>query len=143
VSGQRIGGARFGENGMASAFVAVVAASLLLIGGFAVDMGRAIAEQRVAADEAEQAARAGSGQISVQGLRDGQVLLNDGSATSSALSFMSMSGHPGSVSVQDGVVTTRVTIAMPTSILGMIGIKTITVSATASSSNLFGVTRSA
>ncbi len=125
-----------------SAFVAVVATSLLVITGFTVDMGRAIAEQRSAANEAEQAARAGAGQISVQGLRDGEVLLSDGSARTRALSYMWMSGHPGSVSIGGGIVTTKVTIAMPTSVLGIIGVRTITVSATASSSDVVGVARS-
>jgi Flp pilus assembly protein TadG len=125
-----------------SAFVAVVATSLFVVAGFTTDVGRAIAQQRLAAGEAEQAARVAAGQVSAQELRNGQIVLNDESATKVAQSFMSLSGHPGSTSIQGGVVTTRVTIAMPTSVLGIIGVGSITVSATASASDVTGVTQS-
>jgi Flp pilus assembly protein TadG len=141
----KIGGperGRFAESGVMSAFVALVATSLLVVAGFTTDVGRAIAEQRLAADEAEQAARAAAGQVSAQGLRNGQIVLNDESAMRVAQSFMSLSGHPGSTSIQGGVVTTRVTIAMPTSVLGIVGIRAITVSATARASDVTGVTQS-
>jgi hypothetical protein len=133
---------RFAESGAMSAFVAVVATSLFVIAGFTADVGRAIAAQRLAAGEAEQAARAAAGQISTQGLRNGQIDLDDELATRVAQSFMSLSGHPGSTSIQGGMVTTKVTIAMPTSVLGIIGVRTIRVSATASASDVVGVTQS-
>ena len=62
---------------MLTAFVAVLAVALFAIVGMAVDSGRAIAAQRLVADEAGQAARAGAGQLSVDALRDGRLAIDD------------------------------------------------------------------
>jgi Flp pilus assembly protein TadG len=128
------------ETGVLSAFVAVLIVALLAIVGLAVDSGRAISAQRVLADEASQAARAGASRLSVSSLRDGRLAINDACAVQTAEQFMASFGHPGTARVRDGVVTVQVVEAVPTTILGMVGVRTITVSATASASNVSGVT---
>ena len=127
------------ETGILTAFVAVLTVALLAIAGMAVDSGRAIAAQRLVADEAGQAARAGAGRLSVNALRNGRVSINDAAAIEAAEHYMLVSGHPGTAWVQDGVITVRVVEAVPTTILGIVGVPTITVSATASAVDVSGV----
>jgi uncharacterized membrane protein len=129
------------ERGVVSAFVAVAAVVLLLVVGVAVDYGRAIATQRLLADEAEQAARAGAGQVSAQGLRSGHLELDTPAAIQAGEHFTVISGTPGTVSVQDGVVIVRITEKVPTTILSAFGVSEITVSATASAVDVKGDTR--
>jgi Flp pilus assembly protein TadG len=129
------------ESGVLTAFVAVLAVALFVIVGMAVDCGRAIAAQRLAADEAEQAARTGAGQVSVPALRAGQVVLDSPAAVHWAEGYTISSGHPGTATASNGIVTVRVVVAVPTTILGIVGVPTITVSATASASDVRGVTK--
>jgi Flp pilus assembly protein TadG len=124
-----------------SAYVAVLAVALLVIVGMAVDTGRAITAQRLAADEAEQAARSGEGQLSIQALRDGRVGLNVPSAVEAAENYTVLSGHPGVATVINGMVTVRIVVTIPTTILGIAGVKTITVSANSSASDVRGITK--
>lgn len=129
------------ESGVLTAFIAVLAVALLVIVGMAVDCGRAIAAQSLAADEAEQAARAGAGALSIDALRDGQLGLNPSRAIRSAESYTLLTGHPGTASVSHGVVTVHVVVVVPTTILNIVGVPAITVSASASASDIEGVTK--
>ena len=52
---------------------------------------------------------------------------------------MVLSGHPGTAWVHDGIVSVRVVEAVPTTILGIVGVRTITVSATVSASDISAV----
>jgi hypothetical protein len=52
---------------------------------------------------------------------------------------MLISGHAGTAWVHDGVISVRVVEAVPTTILGIVGVRTITVSATASATDVSGV----
>jgi hypothetical protein len=128
-----------GETGMLTAFVAVLAVALFAIAGLAVDSGRAFSAQGLIADEAGQAARAGAGQLSVSALRDGRVALDDASAVRAAEHYMALAGHPCTAWVRGGIVSVRVVEAVPTTVLGIVGVRTITVSATASASDVSGV----
>ena len=130
------------ESGVLTAYVAVLAVALLAIVGMAVDSGRAISAQRLAADEAEQAARSGATQLSVEGLRDGRLVLDPAAAVRAAEEYTLLSGHPGTATVAGGVVTVRVVVVVPTTILGIVGVTRIVVSATASASDISGVTKS-
>jgi hypothetical protein len=106
----------------------------------AVDSGRAIAAQRLIADEAEQAARSGAGQLSVGALRDGRFVLDASAAIKAAKSYTELSGYPGNATVSNGIVTVRVVAVVPTTILDIVGVPRIIVSATASASDVRGVT---
>jgi Flp pilus assembly protein TadG len=128
------------ESGVLTAYVALLAVALLAIVGMAVDSGRAIAAQGLASGEAEQAARAGAGQLSVQGLRDGQLYLDPSAAVKAAEAYTLLSGHPGTATVSNGIVTVRVVVVVPTTILDIVGVQNIIVSATASASDVSGVT---
>ncbi len=128
------------EAGVLTAFVAVLAVALLAIVGLAVDCGRAIAAQGLAADEAGQAARVGAAQLSLNALRAGRLVINESHAVRMAEQYMVLAGHPGTASVQGGTVTVSVKEAMPTTILGIVGIRSIVVSATSSATDVSGVT---
>jgi Flp pilus assembly protein TadG len=128
------------ESGVLTAYVAVLAVALLAIVGMAVDSGRAIASQRLAADEAEQAARFGATRLSLAALRDGQVTLNSAGAVKAAEEYTASSGYPGTATVSNGIVTVRVVVAVPTTILGIVGVSRVVVSATGSASDVSGVT---
>ncbi|MGO9341307.1 MAG: hypothetical protein ACLP6E_02125 [Acidimicrobiales bacterium] len=127
------------ETGILTAFVAVLAVALLAIVGLAVDCGRAVSAQSLAVDEAGQAARAGAAQLSVNALRNGHLQIDGTAAVRAAEQYMVLSGHPGTASVHNGVVTVRVVEAVPTTILGIVGVRSISVSATASASDVTGV----
>lgn len=130
----------FGEAGSLSAFVAVLMLSLFILVGLVVDAGRAIAVRATAMADAQQAARAGAGQLSVDALRSGQIEIDPVSAIRAADSFLVSVGQSGETSVIGQTVTVHITGNEPTVILGIVGIKSFGISVTASATDVHGVT---
>ena len=130
-----------GDGGSVAAFVALLLVALFVLLGLVVDGGAALTARQAAQVEAEQAARAGAGAISVDGLRTGIVELDPAAAVASAEAFMASSGHPGTATVSGGVVSVRLSYEVPTSILGLVGIDHLSVSASAAAVDVDGVTR--
>jgi Flp pilus assembly protein TadG len=128
------------EGGSLTVFVALLAVALFALVGLVVDAGRAVAARSAALDQAEQAARAGAGQLSIDGLRSGQVELNPSAAIQAADAYLTSAGDSGSASVSGNVVTVHVTQSEPTVMLQLIGIHRIDVSVVASATNVHGVT---
>jgi len=124
-----------------TAFVAVLSLSLFVLVGIVVDAGRAIAARSAAMTEAQQAARAGAGQISVDALRSGQIEIDPGAAVLAADEFLASVGQLGTASVVGQTVTVHIASTESTAILGIIGINAITVSVTASATYVHGVTQ--
>jgi len=114
---------------------------LVALLGLVVDGGTAFDAHQAALVEAEQAARAGAGALSVDALRSGHVQLDAPAAVDAAQRFMAEAGHPGTAAVADGVVTVRIHYRVPTAILGLVGIDGIDVSAEAAAVDVAGVTR--
>ena len=129
------------QEGSITAFLAFFAVALFALMGLVLDGGNAMNAQQAAYDEAEQAARAGAGALSVDGLRAGSIAIDTQAAIAAAQAYTVNSGHPGTASVADGKVTVNVRYRIPTSILGIVGISTLSVSATASAVNVYGVTK--
>jgi hypothetical protein len=73
-------------------------------------------------------------------LRDGELYVDPTAAVKAAEAYTSLSGHPGTATVSNGIVTVRVIVVVPTTILGIVGVQNIIVSATASASDVSGVT---
>ncbi len=115
--------------------------ALFALLGLVVDGGSALTAQQSAQVEAEQAARAGAGAISVDGLRAGVVEIDPQAAVAAAQGFMASSGHPGSATVSGGVVSVRLAYQVPTVILGIVGIDHLSVAASAAAVNVNGVAR--
>ena len=132
-----------GDDGALTAFVVLLLVALTALLGLVVDGGTALTAHQSAEVEAEQAARAGAGAISVDALRSGSVQLDPGSAVTAAEQFAAAAGHPATATVSGGVVTVRVRYDVPTAVLGIIGIRTISVAAVASAVDLHGVTAGA
>ena len=97
-----------GDGGAIAAFVVLIMVGLLGLLGLVVDGGTALTAHQTAQVEAEQAARAGAGALSIDALRDGEILIDGPAAIAAAERFMAEAGHPGSVAVAGGVVTVRV-----------------------------------
>jgi len=129
------------EEGSFAVFVAVLAVGLFALFGLVIDGGRAVAAQNNAAGEAEQAARVGAGQISVDAIRLGTLEIDPAAATSAAQQYLRATGGAGVITVAGQTVTVHIQSAEPTVILGIIGVRQISISATASATNVHGVTR--
>jgi Flp pilus assembly protein TadG len=128
------------DQGSVTAFVVLLLVCLFVLLGLVVDGGAALTAHQAAVDEAEQAARAGEGALSLDALRDGSLQLRPQAAIAAAEAFTVSDGHPGTATVSGGVVTVSVHYRVPTSILGIVGIGSLPVSATASAVDLRGVT---
>lgn len=129
------------DHGAIAAFVVLLMVGLLALLGLVVDGGTALTSRQEAQVEAEQAARAGAGALSVDALRAGTIQIDAPAAVAAAVGFMAAAGHPGSAVVANGVVTVRIRYQVPTVILGLIGVTRLDVSVAAAAVNVGGVTR--
>jgi hypothetical protein len=130
----------FDESGVLTAFVLLLLVAFMALVGLVVDGGAALTAHQAAEVEAEQAARTGAGAISEDALRAGIVQLDAPAAVRAAEQATALSGHRGTATVDGGVVTVRIRYVIPTAVLGIIGIPSLSVTAAASAENLHGVT---
>jgi Flp pilus assembly protein TadG len=128
------------EQGSIAAMTAVMAVALLAMVGLVVDGGRAVVARRVAMDDAAEAARSGVDALSISALRSGSVQIDPSVAIESAHQFLAAAGVQGSVDVTGQTVTVQVVTHEPTAVLSVIGIRSMTVTATASATDVHGVT---
>lgn len=128
------------DRGSITAFVALVLVALFALMGLVLDGGSAMSARQSAADEADQAARAGAGALSVQALRAGSLQLDPQAAVATAEAFTVAAGHPGTATVSGDSVRVDIHYRIRTDILGMIGIPSLPVSASASAVDVAGVT---
>jgi len=129
------------DHGSTTAFAVLMLVAVFALLGMVIDGGNEVGARQNAVDEAEQAARAGAGALSMTALRQGSVQLDDQAAIATAEAFTVQSGHPGTASVVGGTVTVRISYRVPTSILGIVGIESLPVSASASAVDVSGVTQ--
>ena len=129
------------DTGSITAFAVIAFFALFTVVGIVVDGGSELVARQNALDEAQQAARAGAGALSVPALRSGSVQLDVSQAIAAADGFTAANGHLGTASVIGQEVTVHVGYRIPTSILGIIGIHSLPVSAEASAVDVSGVTR--
>lgn len=130
-----------GEPGIVAAYVTLLVVPLLALLGLVCDGGRAMVARQAAATEAADAARAGAGQLSVAALREGTLALDPTDAGRAAFAATVAAGHPGRVVVSGGRVTVVVSYRVPTLLLGIVGVPSISVSASATAVDVAGVTR--
>ena len=129
-----------GDRGSLTVFAAVFCVALFVLIGLVVDTGRAISARSAAMSEAEQAARAGAGQVSVGALRSGQIEVDPIGAVDASEEYLASVGQTGWTSVVGETVTVHVETQEPTVILGIVGINRIHISVSASATDLHGVT---
>ncbi len=104
--------------------------ALILVIGAAVDIGHAFLVRRQLASIADDAALSGSQAIDVPVLHAGHLELNPSQAQAQALravtANLSTTGH---ATATTGSVTVTVTRRVPTILLGLVGVQTLTISA--------------
>ena len=119
------------QDGRVTAFVVVIVTALILFAGLVLDGGLALAAKVRALGEAQEAARAGAQKIDLVAYRtSGTLRLAPQQASAAAQSYLAAAGHTGSVSIAGNTITVTVTISQPTELLDLIGIGSITVTAT-------------
>lgn len=133
-----------GDDGAVSVYALSVILVLMLVAGLVVDGGRAVNARATAADDAEQAARAGAGQVDLGALRaDGTLALDPGAAQVAATALLTDRGYDASrISVQ--VVADEITVAVsrtvPTALLSLAFVHSFDVEGSAVARAAIGVT---
>ena len=126
------------DRGSVTVFVVGVLLALVVMGGLVFDGGAVIAGHREADAEAEGAARAAAEQVSIAGLRSGQIQLNTASATQAADAYLHHYGHSGTVVVDGDSVTVAVNYPVDMQVLDLIGIRSKTVTGTGTATAVEG-----
>jgi hypothetical protein len=119
------------QSGRVTAFVVIIVTAVLLFAGLVLDGGLALAAKVRALGEAQEAARAGAQEIDLTAYRANGVLrLEPQQASAAARNYLAAAGHTGTVSVAGNTVNVTVTVSQSTQLLPLIGIGSITVTAT-------------
>jgi hypothetical protein len=131
-----------GDDGTVTAFVVCFTIALIAVAGLVVDGGSILAARQHAFEDADAAARAGAQAIDVAALRDGQpVSLNPDRARQLAEAQLAASGERGTVAVNGDQVTVVITRTQPLSILGFVGLSSVTIHASGTARAVRGVNR--
>ncbi len=126
------------EQGSVTVFVVGVLLALMVMGGLVFDGGTIIAGHREADAQAEGAARAAAEQVSIPALRSGQTDLDSSRATTAAETYLRQYDHVGTVVVDGDSVTVTVSYQVDMQVLDLVGIRSKTVSATATATAVEG-----
>lgn len=119
---------RADERGSVALVALALAPALLLCAGLVLDGGNVLAARREAANVAESAARAGAQALDTAAARtSGAAQLDASSAVARAESYLTQTGYEGSASVQGDEVLVEVTITRPMFLLGLAGLRSMTV----------------
>jgi hypothetical protein len=113
-----------------TAFTVVILTGVLLFLAIAVDIGQALAAKVQALGEAQDAARAGAQALDLGALRSsGTVRLRPAAAAQDARAYLAQIGVAGTVVVGTDDITVSVTRTVPTYLLTLVGISSLTVHA--------------
>lgn len=122
-----------GERGSVLITGLLLSLALIMVIGAAVDIGHAFLVKRQLASIADDAALSGSQAISVRSLHEGHLQLDPGQARVEAQHTITATPSvTGQVNATTGNVTVTVTRHVPTILLGLVGIRTLTITAHAS-----------
>jgi Flp pilus assembly protein TadG len=124
------------EQGSATVFVVFLSIALLAAAGLVIDGGYALAQRRSAINHAEQAARLAADQLSEPGLRNGVVRIDNNRAHAAAEDYLRAAGTRGTVDVHLDTVTVTVTDTYQSTLLSIVGVDEIPVSASATASSV-------
>jgi hypothetical protein len=123
-----------------TAFVVIIVSALILFAGLVIDGGLTLAAKIRATDEAQSASRAGAEQINLAVYRaTGTVALDPTEASAAAERYLAATGDHGHVAVAGDTVTVTVVATQPTQILGVAGLHSLTVTASASARAIRGI----
>lgn len=106
--------------------------AVLMLFGAAVDIGHAFIVRRDLASQADDAALAGSQALNIDALHQGQLALDPQQAQTDALQAISPSaGLSASAAASSGGVTVRLQEQVPTILLRLVGLTTLSIAAQA------------
>jgi len=132
------------DCGAFTLFVAILFPALLAFAGLVVDAGTKLDNYENAATYAQEAARAGAGQVNQsEAYSSSTFVVDQAEAITAANAYLSAlpAGVTGvATAVGSNAIQVTVTVTSPTKILSIIGIDTVTAHATAIASLLSGVT---
>lgn len=124
-------GAGRGEDGSVTAFTVVVLLALLLFLALVVDGGAALAAKAQVIGQSQDAARAAAREVDLAQLRaSGAITLRPHDAAQAARAYLAQQQADGTVTATTEEVTVTVTRTVPTRMLALAGISTLTVHAT-------------
>jgi hypothetical protein len=127
------------DEGSVSLFVVVLAVALLSAVGLVVDGGGKIRALERADEAAREAARAGSQMLDVPAaVRGDRVAVEPAAASRAARVYLEAAGVQGTVRVAGGQVTVSTSVRYAPIFLGVIGVRPMTVTATASARPVTG-----
>lgn len=130
------------EQAQAVLFVVLLVPALIVLAGLVIDGGRTLTADRAAYNEAAQAARLGANTLSRQTLYDqGPISIQENSylAETNAINWCNTAEHPCQVNINGNTVLVHIIpYQLPTDLLGIIGISSMTVSANATANPVAG-----
>lgn len=131
-----------GDRGSLTLMLSVMMVALLALAGLVIDGGRKLNESEKAYALAEEAARAGAGEVNRSvAYGSGVFKVDQSQAISAAQAYVASTGDAGSVTaVGADKIRVTVTITANTDVLSLIGIDTMTSTGTAVASLVSGVT---
>jgi Flp pilus assembly protein TadG len=119
-----------GERGSILITGLLLSLAVLMVLGAVVDLGHAFIERRELVTIADDAALVGSQAIDESVVHDGRILLNAGSARQQAVATIDRGGRTTATASADvDRVTVTVTRRVQTVLLGLVGMRTLIVSA--------------
>jgi Flp pilus assembly protein TadG len=132
---------RGSERGSVTVFTVIMTITLIFVAGLVVDGGQILNAKREAANVAESAARAGAQEVDEDAVRAGeQTRIDDRRAVARAETFLVANGYQGTVSVNGNTVIVNVTARQPMLILGIGGLRSVTVHGAGSASPIRSIT---
>ncbi len=133
-----------GDDGTLTLFTAITVIGLLVALGFIVDAGQKLQAGQQARAIAEEAARAGAGQVNRSAAyAHGGTFTADPAAAAAARTYLAQTGHAGAVTVTgDRTIQVTVTITEPAVFTAIIGISQVSATQTATANLFQGITGS-
>lgn len=129
------------DSGAITPYAIIFICVLMLFVGLSVDGGAKLRAGWEAVGVAEEAARAGAGQVDRSAAyRGGEFVIHRGAAVRAAHAYLSASGHRGTVSIAGPTsIRVSVTVTKPTWLLSMVGLSSVSMTATSTSELVSGV----
>lgn len=127
------------QEGSIAAFTVLICVGLAALMALVAEGGQVLVARETAMAEAEQAARAGAAVLSPATLHAGGILDDGLGPTEEAEYVMAAAGHAGTATAASGEVTATVNpFSVPTPLLSIVGISSISVTARASADAVAG-----
>ncbi|CAO5187404.1 putative Flp pilus-assembly TadG-like N-terminal domain-containing protein [Frankia sp. AiPs1] len=121
------------DAGTVTVFVVVLMAAFVMFGGLILDAGGVLTDKISAMGVAQEAARAGAQRLDLTAFRQtGTVRLAPDQAVTAARAYLAQAGVTGNATVADNTITVTVTADHHTQLLGILGLDTLTITATGS-----------